>query len=98
MYLGLETVHGAVTNPYSNFVQIWGKSPQFEIVVIGLFCENVTPHCYLSKNCCYEHMSEACYLEDAPIDVVPLCSTQPEQLCMVTLCLEAECFGLLTLV
>lgn len=43
-------------------------------------------------------MSEACYLEDAPIDVVPLCSTQPEQLCMVTLCLEAECFGLLTLV
>lgn len=42
-------------------------------------------------------MYEACYMLGPPLDVVPLCSTQSAQLCVVTLCLEAKYFGLLTL-
>lgn len=32
--LGLGTVYRATTNAHSNFMQLWKKSHQFEIVVI----------------------------------------------------------------
>lgn len=58
----------------------------------------MTPPCYLFKNCGNKHTHEASHVEGAPLDVVLLCSAQSAQLCMVTLCLEAEHLGLLTLV